>query len=142
MAIVIFDADAFRNAYPQFAAADGKPFLTDGQLGQAFDVACLMLDNTDQSPVPYNPDKGVMIRRTLLWLIVCHLAAMALWPSGQAGPMTNAAEGSVSVSFSAPPSQGKAYWNQTPCGQAFWQAVQRYVAGGRYYAVKHYHPWG
>lgn len=142
MAVVIFEPEAFLEAYPQFTAPDGKGLLTDAQLQQAFDVGCLLVDNTDQSIIPYDPEKGVMVRKTLLWLVVCHLATMALWPAGQAGPMTSATEGSVSVGFSAPPSQGKAYWSQTPCGQAFWQAVQRYVAGGRYYAVKHHHPWG
>ena len=142
MAIVSFIANEFRDAYPQFVASDSKPILTDAQLAQAFDVACLMVDNTEQSRIPFDPEKGVMVRRTLLWLVVCHLATMALWPAGQAGPMTNASEGSVSVGFAAPPSQGKAYWSQTPCGQAFWQAIQRYIVGGRYYAVKPYHPWG
>ena len=138
MAVVVFDPAAFREAYPQFTAA----LLTDAQLQQAFDVACLLLDNTDGSPVPYDPENGVMIRKTLLYLLVCHMATMALWPVGQSGPMSNATEGSVSVGFSLPQNTGKAFYNQTPCGQAFWQAVQPYAAGGRYYAAKHYHPWG
>lgn len=141
MAVVVFDSQDFLEAYPQFAP-NGRQLLTDAQLRQAFDVACLMLDNSDGSPVPYDPDREIMIRRTLLWLIVCHLATMALWPAGQAGAMSSATEGSVSVSFSAPASQGKAFWNQTPCGQTYWQAIQKYLAGGRYYAVRHYHPWG
>lgn len=138
MAVVVFDPASFREAYPQFTPER----LTDAQLQQAFDVACLLLDNSDGSPVPYDPEKGIMVRQTLLWLLVCHMATMALWPVGQAGPMTSATEGSVSVGFSMPPNPGKAYYSQTPCGQTFWQAVQKYVVGGRYYAVPHYHPWG
>ncbi|WP_288229562.1 DUF4054 domain-containing protein [uncultured Desulfovibrio sp.] len=141
MAVVVFDPQVFLEAYPQFAPG-GVPLLTDAQLRQAFEVACLLLDNSDASPVPYDSEKGILIRKTLLWLIVCHLATLALWPVGQSGPMSNATEGSVSVGFSLPQTTGKAFWNQTPCGQTFWQAVQPYVVGGRYYAVSHYHPWG
>lgn len=143
MAVVVFDPQAFLEAYPRFRNPQtGEPLLTDAQLQQAFDVACLLLDNTDASLVPYDPDKDIMIRKTLLYLLVCHLATLALWPVGQSGPMSNATEGSVSVGFSLPQSTGKAFYNQTPCGQTFWQAMQPYVAGGRYYAAKHYHPWG
>ncbi|WP_297849464.1 DUF4054 domain-containing protein [uncultured Desulfovibrio sp.] len=141
MAVVVFDPQAFLEAYPRFAPG-GKPLLTNAQLEQAFEVACLLLDNSDASPVPYDPDRGIMIRRTLLWLIVCHLATLALWPVGQSGPMSSATEGSVSVSFSLPQNTGKAFWNSTPCGQTFWQALQPYVVGGRYFGVRHYHPWG
>lgn len=138
MAVVVFDPAAFREAYPRFTAE----LLTDAQLQQAFDMACLLLDNTDGSPVPYDPEHGVMARQTLLWLLVCHLATMALWPTGQSGPTASATEGSVSVSFSIPQNAGKAFYNQTPCGQSFWQAMQPWAVGGRYYAVRHYHPWG
>lgn len=138
MAVVEFDPAAFREAYPRFSA----DLISDAQLEQAFDLACLLLDNTDASPVPYDPEHGVMIRKTLLWLLVCHLATMALWPTGQSGPIASATEGSVSVSFSIPQNAGKAFYNQTPCGQSFWQAIQKYVVGGRYFAVRHYHPWG
>lgn len=141
MAVVVFDPQAFLEAYPRFAPG-GNPLLTDAQLRQAFDTACLLLNNTDASPVPYDPDKGILIRQTLLWLIVCHLAESALWPAGQSGPVSSAAEGSVSVSFRLPPDTGKTFWNQTPCGRIFQQAVRPYLVGGRYCAVRHYHPWG
>lgn len=143
MGVVVFDPQAFLAAYPRFAdPATGEGLLTDAQLQQAFDAACLLLDNTDASPVPYDPANGVLVRRTLLYLLVCHLATPTLWPLGQSGPLSNAAEGSVSVGFVVPQNAGKAFYNQTPCGQAFWQAVQPYAAGGRYYAAKQYHPWG
>ena len=73
MAVVVFDPQEFREAYPRFVdPKTGQPLLTDAQLRQAFDVACLLLDNTDSSPVPYDPVHGVMIRKTLLYLLVCH----------------------------------------------------------------------
>ena len=92
--------------------------------------------------MPFEPERGILSRQTLLWLIVCHLATLALWPMGQSGPVSSATEGSVSTSFSLPQNTGRAFWSQTPCGQTFWQAVQPYVVGGRYFGVRHYHPWG
>lgn len=138
MAIVVFDPAHFREAYPRFT----EDLLTDAQLQQAFDVACLILDNTGQSRIPYDPEKGILIRQTLLYLLVCHLATLALWGPGQAGPMSNAAQGSVSVGFSVPQYTNGQYFSQTPCGQTLWQALQPYLVGGRYYAARHYHPWG
>ena len=61
---------------------------------------------------------------------------------GQAGPVASATEGTVSISFSMPTATGKAFYNQTPCGQTFWQAIQPYAVGGRYYAARYWHPWG
>ena len=75
MAVVEFVPADFRELYPQFTEA----LISDGQLTQAFNVACLLLDNSDSSPVPYNPATGVLVRQTLLNLLVCHLATLALW---------------------------------------------------------------
>jgi len=137
MAVVVFDPAEWLEVYPQF-----KGLLTDAQLTQAFNIACLMLDNTDASPVPYDPANGVETRKILLWLLVCHLAALALRPVNQSGPMTNATEGSVSVGFQVPTALNGQYFNQTPCGQSYWQAIKKYVVGGRYYDICHFHPWG
>lgn len=138
MAVVEFDPTEFRDSYPKF----NETLLTDGQLREAFSVACLMLDNSDRSPVPYDPVKGVMVRKTLLYLLVCHLATLAVWPLGQSGPQSNATQGSVSIGFAIPAWQNAHYFNQTICGQTFWQAVQRFLGGGRYFADHHVHPWG
>lgn len=138
MAVVVFNPEQFRAMYPRFT----QDVITDAELRQAFDVACLILDNTNASPVPYDPDKDVFVRRTLLYLLVCHLATMALWPVGQSGPMSNATQGSVSVGFSIPSRLNGQYFQHTPCGQTFWQAIQRYLAGGRYFPARYHHPWG
>ena len=138
MAVVEFVPSDFREFYPQFTA----DIITDGQLMQAFAVACLMLDNSENAPVPYVPEKGVFTRQMLLDLLVCHLATLALWPLGQSGPAASASEGSVSVSFRLPAQPDGAYFKQTPCGQSYWQAVLPYMRGGRYYLVSRYHPWG
>ncbi|BET96529.1 DUF4054 domain-containing protein [Xenorhabdus taiwanensis] len=137
MAIVTFVSDAFLELYPRFAGV-----LTKGQLQQAFDVACLLLDNSDNSAIPYEPD-GAQERKTLLYLLTCHIATVTLWGNnGQAGPAASATEGSVSVSFAVPDAANASWFKLTPCGQMYWQATRKYVVGGRYSAVKHYHPWG
>lgn len=143
MAVVVFSPELFLQRFPRFVNREtGEQLLTNEELEQAFDIACLLCDNSDSSVIPYNPDAGVLTRQTLLYLLVCHIATMALWPLGQGGPVASATEGSVSASFSIPQSVGADYFNATPCGQAFWQAAQGYLTGGRYFGVRHYHPWG
>ncbi|MDE9552789.1 DUF4054 domain-containing protein [Xenorhabdus bovienii] len=137
MAIVTFDSGEFLELYPRFAGV-----LTKGQLQQAFDVAGLLLDNSDNSIIPYELN-GTQERKTLLYLLTCHIATVTLWGNNnQAGPMSNALEGSVSVSFAVPDVANSSWFKTTPCGQMYWQATRKYVVGGRYSAVKHYHPWG
>lgn len=137
-AVVVFDPAEFREAYPKFTT----DLLSDGELQNAFEVACVVVDNTPKSKIPYDPDNGVEIRKTLLYLLICHLATLALWPVGQSGPQSNATQGSVSVGFAIPTWLNGQYFNQTPCGQTFWLLIQRYLIGGRYYAAKVFHPWG
>jgi len=137
MAIVVFNSDEFLSVYPRFSGA-----LTPAQLENAFDIACLMLDNTVDSIVPYEPDKGIKDRKTLLYMLTCHLATVALWGGGQAGPVSGASEGSVSVSFAVPDVATASWFKSTPCGASYWQSTRKYVVGGRYIAQKYHHPWG
>lgn len=137
MAIVTFDSDEFLSIYPRFSGV-----LTPEQLQNAFDVSCLVLDNTESSVVPYDPINGINDRKTLLYALTCHIASMALWGNGQAGPASGATEGSVSVSFAVPDVTNASWFKMTPCGQLFWQATRKYVVGGRYYARRYSHPWG
>lgn len=138
MAIVTFDSDEFLQIYPRFSGV-----LNAAQLQNAFDTACLILDNTNGSPVPYDPSNGVNDRKTLLYMLTCHLATVAVWSAnGQAGPVSGATEGSVSVSFSIPDATNASWFKLTPCGQAYWQATRKYVVGGRYSARTYSHPWG
>lgn len=137
MAVVVFDPDEWREFYPDLGAR-----LTDEQLRHLFELACLILDNTDSSPVPYDPEKGILVRKTLLYLLVCHLATMSQWKTGQSGPMTSATQGSVSVGFAVNQATDDSFLDQTPCGQAFLRAMRPYAVGGRYYAANHWHPWG
>lgn len=137
MAIVTFDAAEFVSMYPRFAGV-----LTDPQLQQAFNVACMLINNTNQSMYPYDPDNGVEDRKTMLYLLVCHLATITLWPDGQTGPVTSASEGSVSVSFFIPDSANASWFKLTPCGQTLWMLLRGYMTGGRYYPKKYWHPYG
>ncbi|MDR2947119.1 MAG: DUF4054 domain-containing protein [Candidatus Adiutrix sp.] len=140
MAAVVFNPDDFREDFPQFA--DPVKY-TERRLTGAFNAATLGLDNTESSPVPYDPDKKVFTRETLLYYLTCHILTLAEWAAnGQAGPVTNASEGSVSAGFAAPPVTDKSYFMETPCGRTFWQVSLPYRMGGKYYPVKPYHPWG
>lgn len=137
MSIVAFDSTEFLEIYPRFVGV-----LTPDQLTNAFDSGCLLLDNTNGSVVPYDPTNGVNDRKTLLYALTCHLCEMALRHPGQAGPIGNASEGSVSVSFAIPDITNGSWFKQTACGQFYWQATRKYVIGGRYIAQRYNHPWG
>ena len=141
-AVVEWNEADFLALYPQFA---GK--LTPKQLSALWGMACTLVDNTADSPLPYAPDNGVYVRKIALYAIMCHLATMSLWGgSGQSGPVTSASEGSVSASFQIPTlpgGGGTAQWyNQTPCGRTAWMFLRRLSLGGRYYSVPTFHPYG
>lgn len=140
--VVLWDENIFLTLYPQF-----KNLVTTEQLSALWEMACTLVDNTEKSPLPYDPDKGVYVRKIVLYALVCHLATMGLWGgTGQSGPLASATEGSVSTSFQIPTLPGggtTAQWyNQTPCGRTAWMFLRRLSLGGRYYDVKYYHPFG
>ena len=147
MAVVVWDVAEFRTLYPQFDYPGGRMPCTDGQLAGLFEMACALVDNSETSTIPYEPDRGVTIRKVLLYAIVCHLATLA-WQGrqGQFGTISNATEGSVSVGFQQPtlPASGvtQAWYGQTPCGLLAWSLLRRYALGGVGYKPPKYHPWG
>ena len=128
MPIVIFDPAGFREARPQLAT------LSDAQLLAAFDTACLILSNSERSPVPYDPNAGVNDRKILLDLLTCHVATLALRGDGAVGALASATEGSVRAEFHPPDVAGAEWFSLTPCGFAYWQAIAGYRFGGRWYA--------
>ena len=135
MAVVVLDIPEFRGRFPRFT----PEVAPDGVIQQAFDEAALVLDNSDLSPVPYDPDAGRNDRKVILYTLTCHLLTLALQAAqGQPGPVASVSEGSVSVSFAAPPLTGKAadFYQQTQCGQVFWQYIRRFLAGGLYVTYK------
>lgn len=126
MAVVTFDATAFKVRYPLFAGVD------DAFLSACFDDAGLYLSNTDTSPV-----QNVTTRQQLLWMLTAHIAYLngALNP-GQPMPVgrtSSATEGSVSVGLdygTMTPGTGP-WFNQTQWGASFWQATSS-LRGMRY----------
>ena len=144
--VVTWDAADFLATYPQYG--EGMPSYVPAEtLSGYFDVACSIVDNTESSPIPYDPENGVYQRKIVLYALVCHLATVNAWgANGQNGPLASANEGSVSVSFQSAQYKGQsdlAVWlRQTPCGQTAWMLLSRYAYGGRLYTVKHCHPWG
>jgi len=140
MASVVLNIAEFRGRFPLFTP-EATP---NGAIRQAFDSACLILPNGPGSAVPYNPPER-NDRKVLLYALTCHLLTLAVRAGqGQAGPIASASEGSVSVSFAVPPLTGQAadWYQQTQCGQVFWQAIRPYLTGGLYITSRRSHLWG
>lgn len=121
--VVVFVAADFRIAYPQFAVTPP----TDAQLSLYFNLATLILNNSCASVV-----SDANARERLLNLLVAHIAALIPLATvaggggagaGLVGGLTQATEGSVSVSAAwlSKVSQSMAWFIQTPYGQLFWQ---------------------
>lgn len=76
------DTDEWRELFPAFAGAP------DARIAHWFALACLLVDNTDASPILCER------RRSVLYLIMCHLATLE--QRGDAvGRVTSATQGSV-----------------------------------------------
>lgn len=118
MASVAFDPTAFKSRYPEFAT------VADDTLNAYFAEATLYLDNTDASPI-----SNIVTRGVLLNMLVAHLAQIYSGSNGQApsqlvGRISQASEGSVSVTTDAMPNAGSAAWfNQTKYGAQYWQST-------------------
>lgn len=119
--VVQFDPEAFKAAYPQFAA------VPDTALTGNFDTASLLLQNTCCSVV-----QDANKRAQFLNLITAHLTQLLNGINGQAasgvvGRISDATEGSVSVSTEfATQSEMAAFYAQTQFGAIFWTAVAPY----------------
>ena len=117
MASVTFDPAAFKARYQEFAAL-GNPLLS-----AYFSEATLYLNNGDDSKV-----SDLTVREILLNMLVAHLAklnsgANGETPSDLVGRVSQASEGSVSVTADMGPPSGSAAWFlQTKYGAAYWQA--------------------
>lgn len=125
MAVVAFDATAFKVRYPEFASV-GEPLLT-----ACFDEAGFYLSNSDTSPV-----QSLTRRATLLNMLTAHIAYLggALTADGQPRPVgrvSQASEGSVSAGFEYLAPGSAAWFTQTQYGAAFWQATSS-LRGMRY----------
>lgn len=137
MAVYIFDEGDFRDRFPELDQLN----LTSGQLEMAFDVASLLIDNTESSIIPYDPENGVNVRKTIILLAMAHIGERDGWSAGQTGALASASQGSVSTSFAA--AQGTDdWWASTKYGQLVLRLLTPYVIGGRFFQGDNYHPWG
>lgn len=119
MTVVVFDAIAFRQRYPEFNA------VSNMALNAYFNEATLYLSNTDTSPV-----QDPVRRALLLNMLTAHVGFLggALSTDGQARPVgrvSQATEGSVSATFDyTPATPGSGAWFQSSqYGAAFWAAT-------------------
>lgn len=118
--VVVFNAEEFKESYPEFSE------LSDATLETYFKSACLLLDNTKNSLV-----KNLDERKTLLYLLVCHIATLKMRGNDSVGILTNATEGSVSAAVA--PLNNANWYQLTQCGNIFWNATAKYRRGIRYY---------
>lgn len=117
-----FDITLFREIYPQFSN------LSDTALNFMFQNALIISGIEHDTRIPEAE------KQNLLFMLICHLATLAT--RGTAGAMLSAQQGDVHVAFGqiASTGGGDADWyNLTPCGSAYWQAVKRYRLGGLYF---------
>ena len=121
--VVVFDPAAFQADYPSFST------VSTGALNFNFSLAELQLNNTCGSRICDAPT-----RQTLLGLLTAHITALLNGvngqpPAGIAGRISDAQEGSVSVSFefTAPTtSQLVASLQTTQWGLMFLAATAKY----------------
>lgn len=116
-----FDPVAFVAAFPAFTSVPAAA------LSANFQYATLLLDNSCCSTVKDAPTRALMLN-----LIVAHITALLNGvngdpPQGVVGRVSNAAEGSVSVSTEMmAQSESASYWNQSPWGAQYWRISAQY----------------
>lgn len=120
--IVVFNPAVFKAQFPDFAT------VADGALQLNFTRATLQLNNSCGSRV-----KDANQRELLLNLLVAHITALfngvgGQPPQGVVGRISDATEGSVSVSsdYGSDIPKNMAYYIQTRWGAEYWQATARY----------------
>jgi hypothetical protein len=123
---VIFDPEAFKTLFPEFAN------FASSVLQGSFSLATLYCNNSDASLV-----QDIPTRTTLLNLLTAHItklnygsydaAGNLVGPSDLVGRISTAKEGSVDVSTDmGPASASSAWFNQTRYGAAYWAATVKY----------------
>ena len=119
--VVVFDPAEFLILYPQF-----QNVFTPSQLEQFFKVACMLCNNTENSPI-----HDLEERKTLLYMLVCHIATLMQRGTAMPGLITSATEGSVSVGLQNY-TNNPTWYSQTQCGSMYWLATAKYRVGMRY----------
>lgn len=127
MPAVEFSPVEFKDIYPQFGD------FADARLEFFFDGACVLVNNSEKSIVPYDPPKD-RTRKIILYALVCHACILEARGGGVVGALTSAAEGSVSSGFAPLNGPAAAAWyQQTQCGATAWQMLTPFMLGGRGY---------
>lgn len=134
---VTFDWASWMQIFPQFASLNQQQVVNG-----ALPIAELYCRNDGGGPV-----STAAIQTNLLNLMVAHVCQLIYGvngqsPSGLVGRISDATEGSVSVSTDWPSTPNNAWFLQTPFGAAFWQAAaayrtMRYIPG----APRVFNPW-
>lgn len=138
MSVVIFEPEKFRMWYPAFS---DETKYTDEVLESCFNQACVLVENSETSVVPYDPDATPkkLARLEALYALTCHIATMRLlWDATQTGAVQSASEGSVSASFYIDP-RSPDWWNQTPCGRTAWMILKQFSHGPIYFGIEYLH---
>ncbi len=130
-AIYTFDYSVWSALFPELVSSISSPQAT-----LYFGVAETMVDNMPCSIIPLaSPcDPSLTpnsIRGTILNLTTAHIAALFGSINGQppnplVGRISDATEGSVSVSVDFASTQSAAWWNQTKYGSLAWAAMAPY----------------
>lgn len=114
---VVFVYEEFNQIYSELNANQTKAEW-------AFEMACLMLNNTPNSVVCCDCQ-----RKKLLYLLTAHILFLQNRGMGNIGAISNASEGSVSVGYAGLGQLGQSYFGQSQYGILFWQLVSKYVSG-------------
>lgn len=117
--VVVFDYTTWAQRYPEFVAnaAPGK-MVTEPLASLYFAEAELYVDNTPRSPVC-----NLTQRTAFLYMITAHIAALnGPGATPIVGRVSDATEGSVSVSTDMETPKGAEWFMQTKYGAAYWQA--------------------
>lgn len=129
---VAFDYGSWVAGFPQFATIPQMQVT-----GFILTLAEQCCRNVGGAPV-----SDATLQTTMLNLMVAHICALFYGVNGQApsplvGRITDATEGSVSVSTDFPTTPNNAWFLQSPWGAAYWQLQApfrtfRYVPGARF----------
>lgn len=118
--VVTFNYQTFAALFPELLAT-----VSPAQAQAYFSRATLQLDNTPSSIIQDSSPGG--LRETLLYLLVAHLAVLGQRDANQVGRISDAAQGSVHVTFEGgPPSGTSAWFMQTRYGNEYWQATANF----------------
>lgn len=142
MSTIPFDYDVWIGTFPQFAVNPGQTAVVNFILPFAQTYAWREI----QSGVGCVAMDGA-IQANLLNLMVAHITQLlygpnGTTPSGLVGRISQATEGSVSLSTEWPVTQANAWYLQTPFGAMYWQMLQPYFLGGVYVPGPNPGPFG